>query len=109
MRPDPRQLISDPDARAMFGGISAMTAVRWGRDPKVGWLKVAAVVRGRKFYYLRDAEALRDRLIEATAKRRSDDQRRSDPRHRHGKSGRRGDVMKSEGGGPARRRTQPPI
>ena len=64
---DPRQLISDPNARAMFGGISAMTAVRWGRDPKVGWLKVAAVVRGRKFYYLRDAEALRDRLIEATA------------------------------------------
>jgi hypothetical protein len=87
MRPDPRQLISDPDARAMFGGISAMTAVRWGRDPKVGWLKVAAVVRGRKFYYLRDAEALVDRLIELTEKGEATTAQPALPRHRQAKAG----------------------
>jgi hypothetical protein len=64
---DPRQLISDPDARELCGGISVMTRTRWARDPRIGWPAVAAVVCGRKFYFRRDVDALVDRLVELTA------------------------------------------
>lgn len=67
MRPDPRQLISDADARAMCGGISVMTRVRWSRHPQIGFPAPAVVVRGRRYYRRADIEQLIDRLAAMTA------------------------------------------
>jgi hypothetical protein len=64
---DPRALISDPDARAMVGGISVMTRIRWAGDERIGWPKIAAIIRGRTYYRRADVEALVDKLIAATA------------------------------------------
>lgn len=64
---DPRALISDPGARALAGNISVMTRTRWESDPRVGWPAVIAVIRGRRFYLLRDVHDLLDRLIALTA------------------------------------------
>jgi hypothetical protein len=80
--PDPRALISDPAARAMVGGISVMTRTRWERDPKIRWPKPAAVIRGRKFYYLRDIHDLVDRLVELTASGEAQTIAPIDPRRR---------------------------
>ncbi len=79
---DPRQLISDPDARAMVGAISVMTRCRWARDPRIGWPAVAAVVRGRKFYFKCDIDDLVDRLVELTARGDSTTIAPRDPRRR---------------------------
>ena len=64
--PRPRELVSDRDARAILGNISAMTALRWRGDPKVGFPQ-AVIVRGRRYYVKRDVEDFVDRLIEASA------------------------------------------
>ena len=62
-----RELVSDPAARHMLGGISQMTKKRWESDPRIGWPPVAAVVRGRNYYLRADLEALLDRLVQKTA------------------------------------------
>jgi hypothetical protein len=62
-----RALISDPDARAMVGDISVMTRRRWQVDPKIGWPKVRAIIRGRRYLLLRDVHDLIDKLTQATA------------------------------------------
>jgi hypothetical protein len=68
LKADPRRaLISDPAARARFGNISIPTRGRWEDDPKVGWPKVACVIRGRNYYFLDEIEALFDRLVAKTA------------------------------------------
>jgi hypothetical protein len=64
---DRRALVSDPGARAMVGDISVMTKRRWQADPKIGWPKTAAVIRGRNYYVRADLEAFVDRLVELTA------------------------------------------
>jgi hypothetical protein len=60
-------LIADPAARGMFGGISVPTRGRWEEDDMVRWPKPAAIIRGRRFYFLDEIVALRDRLIARTA------------------------------------------
>ena len=80
--PDPRQLITDPDARLLVGDISPMTKYRWERDPRIGWPKVACIVRGRRFYFKRDVEALIDRLAALTASGESTTIAPLDPRRR---------------------------
>jgi hypothetical protein len=80
--PDPRQLITDPAARTIAGGISVMTRTRWARDPKIRWPKPAAVIRGRAYYYLRDIHDLVDRLVELTATGEATTVAPLDPRRR---------------------------
>ena len=62
---DPRALMSDANARAVFG-ISKMTAIRWSADERIGWPVVVATIRGRNFVRAADVWALRDRLIALT-------------------------------------------
>jgi hypothetical protein len=59
-----------------------MTRTRWQRDPKIRWPKPAAVIRGRKFYYLRDIHDLVDRLVELTARGEAQTVAPIDPRRR---------------------------
>lgn len=63
---DDRALISDPGARGLCGNISVMTRTRWEADERIGWPAVVAIIRGRRFYRLRDVHALLDRLIALT-------------------------------------------
>jgi hypothetical protein len=60
-------LVSDADVRVRLGDISVMTARRWRVDPRVGWPKTAAIIRGRRYYHARDVEAFLDLLIQKTA------------------------------------------
>jgi hypothetical protein len=64
---NPRALISDPAARARFGNISIPTRGRWEDDDTIRWPKPAAIIRGRRFYFADEIEALFDRLIAKTA------------------------------------------
>lgn len=64
---DRRALVSDAGARAMVSDISKMTKHRWQGDPKIGWPRVAAVIRGRNYYFRAEVEDLVDRFVELTA------------------------------------------